>query len=190
MKCYTLVLKDTLLPRSDNGREQAGLSWEYDFHVALEPTCPEQLLIQIPWSDFKPCYRGKEIGGAKPLDTSGIKRISFMMRRQVKVRFHAEVGTDRSILTSFFGSQQGPFELVLESISAYKDNGKTTPDMGLASEESSNLEKRMDMSKFPYPYRDYLQYEPSPVVNEKQSGGKPGNANRSDGGWLCGLCGN
>ena len=76
-KKYTFILKDELLPKSSNGREQSTVSWEYDFK--LEDRSKEKIFIK--WDDFKATYRGKEQEDAKPLDIKNIKRISFMMRR-------------------------------------------------------------------------------------------------------------
>lgn len=75
-KKYTLTLKDEVLPRRDDGREQSSISWEFDF------TCPRQGgEVVIEWTDFKPTYRGKPKEDAKPLDRGDIKRLSIMMRR-------------------------------------------------------------------------------------------------------------
>lgn len=75
-KQYTLILKDELLPKSPNGREQSTLSWEYDFRTKNEG---EKVLVR--WEDLKPTYRGREKKDAKPLDLKNIKRFSLMMRR-------------------------------------------------------------------------------------------------------------
>jgi len=85
-KQYTLILKDTLLPKNpDNGREQATISWEYDFQAtnSAEATQGEAThhTIFIPWAKFKPTYRGKEQKDVKPFDQASIRRISIMMRR-------------------------------------------------------------------------------------------------------------
>ncbi|KAF2461146.1 complex I intermediate-associated protein 30-domain-containing protein [Lineolata rhizophorae] len=100
-KRYTFIVKDTLLPRNpDNGREQATISWEYDFCVS-----PSELergsvaTFWIPWSALKPTYRGKEKKHADKLKTAEVKRFSIMNR-------------------SFFGDQEGEFSLSLQSISA------------------------------------------------------------------------
>ena len=77
-KQYTLTLKDELLPKSSNGREQSTVSWEYDFKVESEGA-----KVYIYWDDFKPTYRGREKKDAKPLDLQHVKRISFMMRRYI-----------------------------------------------------------------------------------------------------------
>ncbi|CAM1506493.1 Fc.00g061340.m01.CDS01 [Cosmosporella sp. VM-42] len=93
-KKYTLTLKDTLPGRRKDGRDKASVSWEYDF----VPRGREDVLVR--WSDLKPTYRGRKVD-AEPLDLSGIKRISLMMR-------------------SFFGEQEGDFELQLHCIAAKK----------------------------------------------------------------------
>jgi len=101
-KQYTLTLKDELLPKSPNGREQSTVSWEYDFKVESDGA-----KVYVYWDDFKPTYRGREKKDAKPLDLKHVKRISFMMR-------------------SFFGSQEGDFSLSITSVSAFSkhDHGK------------------------------------------------------------------
>jgi complex I intermediate-associated protein 30 (CIA30) len=76
-KRFALTLKDDVPPPRDDGRDQSSLSWEYDF------TATPGLDVFIHWSDLKPTYRGRPEPDAKPLDTAGIKRVSFMMRRYV-----------------------------------------------------------------------------------------------------------
>ncbi|THW21789.1 CIA30-domain-containing protein [Aureobasidium pullulans] len=100
-KRYTFILKDELLPRNpDNGREQATISWEYDFKPCFgESSLEKGGLVFVPWSGLKPTYRGKEKEHADPINLKTIKRMSIMMR-------------------SFFGDQEGPFSLTLRSISA------------------------------------------------------------------------
>jgi len=95
MKRYTLILKDDLLPKSPNGREQSTVSWEYDFGGA------DSKKVFIKWDEFKPTYRGREKKDAKPLDLKHVKRFSLMMR-------------------SFFDTQNGDFSLTVTSISAFK----------------------------------------------------------------------
>ena len=77
-KRYTCVLKDSLLPKSPNGRDQSTISWEYDFQLH-EVGKGEKIFI--PWSDLKPTYRGRNKDDAEPLDLKKVKRISLMMRR-------------------------------------------------------------------------------------------------------------
>ncbi|KAI0870288.1 NADH:ubiquinone oxidoreductase intermediate-associated protein 30 [Hypoxylon argillaceum] len=91
-KKYTLTVKDEILPKRPDGREQSTVSWEFDF-------AGEGTELDIPWRDLKPTYRGKPKLDAKPLDLTSIKRISIMMR-------------------SFFGEQEGQFDLELEHIAA------------------------------------------------------------------------
>lgn len=85
-KRYTFILKDKILPKNDaNGREQATISWEYDF-VAPKPesnecTDGELVTVFIPWRSFEPTYRGKPKEDAGTLDNTSLKRFSIMMRR-------------------------------------------------------------------------------------------------------------
>lgn len=82
-KRYTFILKDELLPRNpDNGREQATISWEYDFKpCSRENSLEKGGLVFVPWSGLKPTYRGKEKEHADPINLKTIKRMSIMMRR-------------------------------------------------------------------------------------------------------------
>ncbi|PQE27334.1 CIA30 family protein [Rutstroemia sp. NJR-2017a WRK4] len=96
-KTYTFIIKDELLPRSPNGREQSTISWEYDFKGPADHG-----KIFVRWDDLKPTYRGREKKDAEPLDLKNIKRFSIMMR-------------------SFFGTQEGDFSLSMHSISAAMD---------------------------------------------------------------------
>jgi hypothetical protein len=77
-KKYTLILKDELLPKSPNGREQSTVSWEYDFKGDSDGG-----KVFVHWSDLKQTYRGREKKDVKPLDLKHVKRISLMMRRYV-----------------------------------------------------------------------------------------------------------
>ncbi|KAG4439804.1 hypothetical protein IFR05_004702 [Cadophora sp. M221] len=99
-KQYTLTLKDELLPKSSDGREQSTISWEYDFKVDSDGG-----KVYIHWDDFNATYRGREEKDAKPLDLKHVKRISFMMR-------------------SFFGTQEGDFSLSINSMSAFSKHDK------------------------------------------------------------------
>lgn len=74
-KLYTLTLKDEILPKRPDGREQSTLSWEFDFRSK------EQKTIFVKWSDFRPTYRGKEKKGVEPLDLKNVKRFGIMVRR-------------------------------------------------------------------------------------------------------------
>jgi len=100
-KQYTFILKDELLPKSPNGREQSTVSWEYDFTVESENLASGAGKVTIEWNDLKPTYRGKKKKDVTPLDISKIKRFSIMMR-------------------SFFGDQEGDFSLSILSIAASK----------------------------------------------------------------------
>lgn len=93
-------MKDTILPPDPNtGREQSTVSWEYDFR-AQDPDIVQNLnlaseqnlrseehdlkLLFIPWNEFKPTYRGREVADPEPLKTNQVRRISIMMRRYVQ----------------------------------------------------------------------------------------------------------
>lgn len=83
---YTLTLKDEVLPRRPDGRDQSTVSWEYDFVVRADggddgSTAGGSTRVVIPFGEFKPTYRGKPKPDAEPLDLKNVKRISFMMRR-------------------------------------------------------------------------------------------------------------
>lgn len=82
-KKYTLTLKDEILPKRPDGREQSTVSWEYDFVTAdlTKHDRGEGGEIFVPWEDFVPTYRGREMKDAKPLDLKKVKRFSLMMRR-------------------------------------------------------------------------------------------------------------
>ncbi|KAF2401213.1 NADH:ubiquinone oxidoreductase complex I intermediate-associated protein 30 [Trichodelitschia bisporula] len=99
-KRYTLILKDRLLPKNaETGREQATISYEYDFQFSMSIEGVPSSECFIPWDAFRPTYRGKEIKDAPKLNTKEIRRFSVMMR-------------------SFFGDQEGSFSLTVGSISA------------------------------------------------------------------------
>lgn len=89
---YTLTLKDEVLPRRPDGRDQSTVSWEYDFVVgagedaaaaSAAGSTTGSTRVVIPFGDFQPTYRGKSKPDAAPLDLKNVKRISFMMRRSV-----------------------------------------------------------------------------------------------------------
>ncbi|OAG41692.1 hypothetical protein AYO21_04156 [Fonsecaea monophora] len=108
---YTLILKDELLPpNASDGREQATVSWEYDFSKSkcrpfpqidssTTTTTSSYQSVFVPWDHFKPTYRGKLVNTPKSLDLSNIKRVSIMIR-------------------SFFGSQHGDFHVRVLSLVA------------------------------------------------------------------------
>jgi hypothetical protein len=73
---YTLVLKDRLLPKQPDGREQSTVSWECDFRTA------GKAIVRVRRGDLRATYRGREVD-AEPLDLRNVKRISIMFRRYV-----------------------------------------------------------------------------------------------------------
>lgn len=86
-KRYALTVKDEVKPPNpENGREQSTVSWEYDFqfkHDESSAASEKEHVLDIPWSDFKPTYRGREKKDAGPLKLKAIRGFSFMMRRYV-----------------------------------------------------------------------------------------------------------
>ncbi|KAK3381463.1 complex I intermediate-associated protein 30-domain-containing protein [Podospora didyma] len=106
---YTLVLKDTVLAKRPDGREQSSVSWEHDFHHHAAGGDDDRVVLRF--ADFKPMYRGMPCGDDEPpLDWSSVKRVSIMIR-------------------SFFGKQEGPFRLVIRSVSATKLADKKHPNV-------------------------------------------------------------
>lgn len=80
-KRYALTLKDEIPPRRDDGRDEAGVSWEADFVVSQDASDLDLQHVYLPWSAFKPTYRGRPKPDARPLDLAHVKRVGLMMRR-------------------------------------------------------------------------------------------------------------
>ena len=76
-KMYTITLKNEILPKRPDGREQSTVSWEYDFRARMA----RQGKVFVKWDDFKPTYRGKPVGDPEPLDLRRIRRVGIMVRR-------------------------------------------------------------------------------------------------------------
>jgi len=98
-KTYTLVVKDEVPApgaKREDGRDPATINWQWDFKAEAGGK-----KVFVAWKDFTATYRGRDKSDAGPLKTKEIKRIGIMMR-------------------SFFGNQEGNFELILASISAVK----------------------------------------------------------------------
>ncbi|KAI1100100.1 NADH:ubiquinone oxidoreductase complex I intermediate-associated protein 30 [Jackrogersella minutella] len=97
---YTLVLKDDVPPpKRPDGRDEATVSWEFDFAPAAAGGD-----VSAEWHEFRPTYRGVPVQDVEPLRLDRIKSIGIMMR-------------------SFFGDQQGPFKLDLNYIAAMESDG-------------------------------------------------------------------
>ncbi|KAK6445481.1 hypothetical protein FP744_10001729 [Trichoderma asperellum] len=101
-KRYALTLKDEIPPRRGDGREEAGISWEAEFEVVEDGAGLDLKNVYLPWSAFKPTYRGRPKPDAKPLDLSSVKRVGLMMR-------------------SFFGKQEGDFSIDIHAIAAVSE---------------------------------------------------------------------
>ncbi|KAL7924199.1 complex I intermediate-associated protein 30 domain-containing protein [Trichoderma austrokoningii] len=103
-KRYALTLKDEIPPRRDDGREEAGVSWEAEFEVVQDGSGLDVKDVYLPWSAFKPTYRGRPKPDAKPLDLAHVRRVGLMMR-------------------SFFGEQEGDFSIDIHAIAAVSEGG-------------------------------------------------------------------
>lgn len=79
-KTYTLNLKD-VEPAVVNGREQASVSWEYDFPTTASATAAQS--VEVLFADLVPTYQGSVVNDTAPLNLAGIKRVNFMIRRYV-----------------------------------------------------------------------------------------------------------
>lgn len=114
-KRYTLIIKDEVPDEQrEDGREKSSVNWEYDFEGG-----GEKVVIWVPWGSFKAVYRGVEKPDAGSLKTGEIKRFSLMCRRYV-ILLNLILESMLMSAESFFGKQEGEFELVLASISAAK----------------------------------------------------------------------
>ncbi|KAJ5769135.1 hypothetical protein N7520_003694 [Penicillium odoratum] len=101
-KMYTITLKEEILPKRPDGREQSTVSWENDFYAKDA----EDGVLFLRFVDFRPTYRGKDKSPDEyVLDLTKIRRFGIMCR-------------------SFFDEQDGPFELGIISIAA-KCNERT-----------------------------------------------------------------
>lgn len=88
---YTLTLKDEVLPRGPDGREQSTVSYEYDFCVpdvkrstegrGMSGSDGKGPRVRVPWNALKATYRGREKNDADPIDLKNVRRFSLMMRR-------------------------------------------------------------------------------------------------------------
>ncbi|EPX70748.1 CIA30 family protein [Schizosaccharomyces octosporus yFS286] len=121
---YTFIIKDDHQTKNDD--ERSTLSYEYDFSPSFSK---EDQSIYVPFSDFRPTYRGRPVEGAPPLDTSEIVQFSFMIR-------------------SFFDSQSGDFELLLKSVRA---KPKYTPHQAdLSEKQLYSTEEKTDNGLLSY----------------------------------------
>ncbi|BCS03182.1 CIA30 family protein [Aspergillus luchuensis] len=93
---YTLNLRDELQDPRPDGRQRSGLVWEAKFKVEKGQT-----KVKLGWREFRPTYRGREVHMGRPLILAGVKQFGIMIR-------------------SFFGEQEGDFELEIEWIRGIK----------------------------------------------------------------------
>lgn len=131
-KQYTFNIKDELLPRDPNtGREQSTISYEFDFRVPPPSSRrhSKEYKLWIPWKQLSATYRGREKKDAPKLKTESIKRFGIMCR-------------------SFFGDQEGDFQIEIERISAVKQVPELLEESAsLQSVEVGDAEKKALLSK-------------------------------------------
>lgn len=105
-KIYTLILKDEESVETEEGQATAGFNFEAEFPTHGEANEKGENEIGgrtwLPWADFKPTFRGREVDDGRKLNKSSITRVGIMMR-------------------SYFGAQEGDFKLELNSIAARKE---------------------------------------------------------------------
>ncbi|KAK8085032.1 hypothetical protein PG997_006303 [Apiospora hydei] len=114
-KKYTLTLKDEVLPKRPDDREQSTVSWEYDF-VSPRATAT------------------KKIGSCRSILLAPFLKPHLLRRRPITMDEAA-----RLILHySFFGKQEGAFRLEVAYIAAVKDTSDNAARPASAVSSSSS----------------------------------------------------
>ena len=93
-KVWTFIVRDEVGPgKRADGRERAGVNWEYEIEVPggadeeeaaggkREGKGGQVRRVWIPWTEFKATYRGREIDDAGQLKRGMVRRVGIMMRR-------------------------------------------------------------------------------------------------------------
>jgi hypothetical protein len=120
---YTLVLKTGVPPLRPDGRRESTVNYEYTFtYPAATSSINDGLDHSISWKEFGVTYRGRRIEEGdenyQPLDPGrGITEISFMCR-------------------SGFGEQEGPFELLVESLESIEVQQKVSSEKGTIEDQT------------------------------------------------------
>lgn len=83
---YTIVVKDVIPGKRPDGRDESGLSWEWDFIAPGGDGGNAEgegvaTLVGVRWGDLRPTYRGREVENPPKLNLGGVKRLSIMIRR-------------------------------------------------------------------------------------------------------------
>jgi hypothetical protein len=129
-KTLTLVLKDTI---PDPSLETPSASRERENNEALRREKPKTTLsyeynFRPSHPQPKDVYRGREVDRPhKALDLGGVKRMSFMVR-------------------SFFGKQNGPFQITVLGVAAVKmgTDGIRMKKPIVTYDEMDNLDEEME----------------------------------------------
>lgn len=136
-KIYTVILKDDTSPEEsyEGGRIS---NWEYDFRVESDK-------VYVKWDDFKPTFRGRPVEDARPLDLGSIRNFSLMARRCVALSILLVYELILRV-SSFFGKQQGDFDLRVVSIAAVRTDRYVDDPYGedafISNEKSESLEAK------------------------------------------------
>jgi hypothetical protein len=136
-----------MLPKRPDGREQSSLNWEYEFAVPLpkegEEGVREGTVFRVKWCDFVPTYRGKPKEGlSRCIAANNIKRVTLMMRR---LPSPCTPSRKASWLTccSFFGMQQGDFEIEIKSIAAFKEGDEQVESPAPVRQDGEDMTEKL-----------------------------------------------
>ncbi|GAA5932277.1 uncharacterized protein JCM15063_001177 [Sporobolomyces koalae] len=111
---FVVVLKNTKPATRPDGRRESVLSYEFEFdvdhlveHEWFQDDKQRRVQVDAVWEQFVATYRGRPKQDAEPLDPASIYELSFMCR-------------------SSFGYQAGPFALDIVSVSAIRQQQRTS----------------------------------------------------------------
>lgn len=102
-----------LIVTGDGNAYKCGIRTENGFNgiahqATFETVSGTEQRIRIPFADFEPTWRGRRLADDKRMNPEDIKNIGFLI-------------SDK---------QEGPFQLEVKSISAYRDDGREAPVNG------------------------------------------------------------
>ncbi|KAL7273464.1 hypothetical protein RUND412_003682 [Rhizina undulata] len=161
-KTFTIVLKNDIPGKDTHEKDRSTISYEYSFQpLPNHPQDGEKFIVK--WEDFRPMYRGREKKGAAKLDVGMIRRWSLMAR-------------------SFFGKQNGPFQITVVSIAAVKLLKGRDANMGLPTE----IVAKVDIGDAEKMGRYHDEYDEFDDDFEHDNGEI---YNKGSGGFVGSLCG-
>lgn len=126
---FTLVLKTDVPDIRPDGRRESTISFEYSFHapspasIAASETRSSST-IRIPWSSFKPFYRGRPVPPTSPL-YHPLNTGFYLTSADTKDSHQERDGIcELSLMCrSDFASQEGDFEVGIAALGAIKVDG-------------------------------------------------------------------